>query len=221
MTVPERPLRLGEVLAETVRLYGERAWGVLGVGAVAAVVLAFDLPDAAQVLLAAWVMTACFAAVARLASGDSFAEAWAQVALRSPVLAVLALVVGVPFSLGWIDPILLLLSTAWLAFAGFSIPIAVLERAPAAAGWPAQLRYVLERSTTLARAHYLHALGVAVTLVIVYVLFGALLGGLLVSFADNGGAAVAALVRLVLVPFVLLGLSVLYFEQRARSAPAA
>ena len=41
--------------------------------------------------------------------------------------------------------------------------------------------------------------------------------GLLEGFADNGGLAATTLVQIVLAPFFFLGLSVLYFEQKARA----
>ena len=40
----------------------------------------------------------------------------------------------------------------------------------------------------------------------------------LVGFADNGRVIAAALVQVVLAPFFFIGLSVLYYEQRARAA---
>jgi hypothetical protein len=52
----------------------------------------------------------------------------------------------------------------------------------------------------------------------IYLVFGTLIVGALVGFADNGQVAAGALVQLVLAPFFFLGLSVLYFEQRARVA---
>ncbi len=51
----------------------------------------------------------------------------------------------------------------------------------------------------------------------IYVFFGQLLVALLRGFADNGGLAATALVQIVLAPFFFLGLSVLYFEQKARA----
>ena len=51
----------------------------------------------------------------------------------------------------------------------------------------------------------------------IYVFFGQLLVALLQGFADNGGLAATTLVQIVLAPFFFLGLSVLYFEQKARA----
>jgi hypothetical protein len=223
---PDRPLRLGELFAETVHLYRARLWAALGLGGVVAgtLLLAFLTGNVVGfVVLGALGFTAAFGAAARLAAGDPFVEAWAQVGVRAPVLLVLAFVVAVPFTLGRIDPILLLLAVAWLAFTGFSIPVAVLERDPEATNWFGRLAFALYRSVVLARAEYLHALGVAAALVLVYLLFGNVLERALIGFADNTSLTATLLVQVVLAPFFFLGLSVLYFEQRARAAarPAA
>ena len=216
----DRPLRLGEVLAEAIRIYGARPWAALGVGAfVGAMLLLGALTGHVVGFVAAIsvAFTLAFGVSARLVSGDGFREAWAQTIVRSPVLLPLTVVVGLPFTLGRIDPLLLLFAVAWLAVSCFSIPVAMLERPPAGDSWFERLGFALQRSLRLARAEYLHALGVAAALVMIYVFFGVLLAGLLEGFADNGGLAATTLVQIVLAPFFFLGLSVLYFEQKARA----
>ncbi len=220
MSPPERPLRLGEVLAETIRIYGERPLAAFGLGAVEAVafLVAEALPALVGVLVLALAFTATYGAAARLVSGDSFAEAWAQVGLRAPVLLVLTLVVAVPFAIAVGYLFLLLLAVFWLALAGFAVPVTMLERSPAAEGFFDRLAYALYRSIRLARAEYLHAVGVAAGLIIAYLLVGNVIGAALVGFADNGRLAAGSLVQLVLAPLFFIGLAVLYYEQRARAA---
>lgn len=220
MSPPDRPLRLGELLAETVRIYGERPPAALGLGAVEAA--AFLVADAAPallgVLLLALAFTATFAAAARIVSGDSFAEAWAQVGVRAPVLLVLTFVVAVPFAIAVGYLFLLVLAVLWIALAGFAVPVTMLERDASVQGFFDRLAYALYRSIRLARAEYLHAAGVAAALVLLYLLLGNVIGAALVGFADNGRLAAGALVQLVLAPLFFLGLAVLYYEQRARAA---
>ncbi|MGH2996477.1 MAG: hypothetical protein ACRDM9_09190, partial [Gaiellaceae bacterium] len=96
--------------------------------------------------------------------------------------------------------------------------IAMLERDPDGEGWFGRLSYALYRSVALARAEYLHAVGVVAALVLLSLLLGILLAAALVGFAENGRVVSAALAQVVLAPFFFLGLSVLYFEQRARAA---
>lgn len=220
MTTVDRPLRLGELLAQTVHLYGERFRAVVGLGLVLAG--SFAVADIighliAFVAVAALAFTGAYAAAARIVAGDRFAEAWAQVGLRVPVLLVLSLVVAVPFVLGRIDPVLFIFAVAWLAFVGLSIPVAMLERDPEATSWYGRLGFALSRSVGLARAEYWHALGVVAALVILYLVLGPLLAVLLVGFANNGRFAAITIANAVIGPFFFFGLTVFYFEQRARA----
>jgi len=222
----EKPLRLGEVLAETVRVYGERRWAALGVGAIASAgfALALGVPEVLAIVVIALAFTACYAAATRVLAGDTFTESMAQVALRSPVLAVLAAVVSVPFALAIFtrpaDPlaglILLFFAIAWLVFVGLSIPVAVAEPVESPS-WFARLGRSLHRSVELARAEFFHAVGITAAFVLVYGLLGPLLAALLVGFAENGRTVAFLLSQVVLAPFFFLGLAVLYFEQSARA----
>ena len=218
MTTIDRPLGLGEVLAETVELYGRRIWALVGTGAVlaASIVAASVVPIGIDLVLVALGLVGCYAAAARIAAGDSFAEAWSQVIVRLPVLLVLGLVVAIPLALALADIILILLVVAWIAFAGFSVPVAMLEREERGT-WYGEIGHALFRAMTLARAEYLHALGVAAVLAIVWLLLGRVLGAALVGFAENGGFVAFLIVQALLGPFFFLGLSVLYFEQTARA----
>jgi hypothetical protein len=101
---------------------------------------------------------------------------------------------------------------------GFSIPVAMVERDAEVKNSLDRVAYSLLRSIRLARAEYLHALGVFAALLMIYLVAAFALGVALIGFADNGMLAAAVLVRVVLAPFLFLGLSVLYFEQRARTA---
>ena len=222
----EKPLRLGEIIAETVRLYGERIWAAVGVGAIAAAgfALALAIPELLAILVIAIAFTVCYAAATRVVAGDTFVESIAQVALRSPVLVVLAAVVSVPFALAIFtrpaDPlaglILLFFAVAWLVFVGLSIPVTMVERVESP-GWFARLGRSLHRSVELARAEFFHAVGITAALVLVYGLLGPFLSALLVGFAENGRTVAFLLSQVVLAPFFFLGLAVLYFEQTARA----
>jgi hypothetical protein len=206
MTV-DHPLKLGELLAETVRLYGERLWAAAGIGAFlgGAVLVAGILGELLLVI------------AARIALGDPAAEAWAQVGLRAPVLAPLMIIVSLPFVLGIVDALILFFSVAWLSFVGLAIPVAMIERAPEGTSWFGQIGFALTRATDLARPDFLHVLGVSAALTVIYALLGPFLGILLTGFADNGSLAARVLANGVLGPFFFLGLSLLYFEQKSRT----
>jgi hypothetical protein len=216
---PQRPLRLGEVFEATTQIYRDRIAAALGLGVFVGAAFFLGLITGHPVpFLAVFSLTftAAYALAARLAFGDAFTTAWAQVAARIPTLLLLTVVVSVPFAISRFDPILVLFAVAWLAVTGFAIPVAMLEEPPDA-GWFARVGHALQRSVALARAEYFHALGVVAALALVYILVGALLAGALVGFAENGGLAATLLVQAVLAPFFFLGLVVLYFEQKARA----
>src|SRR6188508_438829 len=215
----DRPLKLGELLAEAVRLYGERLWAVAGVGLfLAGALLLASLLGHLLVVIAivAPAVTVSYSVAVRLALGDPAREAWAQAGLRAPILAPLTVVVSVPFVLGIVDVLILFFSVAWLSFVGLAIPVAMIERAPEATSWFGRIGYALTRSTDLVRVEFLHVLGVSAALVLIYALLGPLLAVLLTGFADNGSLAASVIANGVLGPFFFLGLSMLYFEQRAR-----
>ena len=215
----DRPLGLGEILAETVRLYGERFAAALGLGLPIAGVFLVTLvtPALLNIALLALAFTATYAAAARVAAGDGLFEAWAQAGLRLPTLLVLSIVVAVPFALGVSQLYLLIPSVAWLAFTGFSIPVAVLETDPSAKSWFDRLSFTLYRSTSLVRVESLHVVGVIAAFVIVEIVLGIPLAAGLAGFGDNGREIAIALTQAILAPLFFLGLSVLYFEQNARA----
>jgi hypothetical protein len=215
----DKPLALGEVIAETIRLYGERLWAAFGLGGVVAGVFIVSgfVPVAVAIVLLAVAFTASWALATRLATGDAFFAAWSQLALRAPALVVFTVVASLPFALAVSQVILVIFAVAWLALVGFSIPVTVAE-GPADDGSPfARIAFALNRSIELARAEYFHAAGVIAALVVIYVFVGIVLAGALTGFAENSRLAAVTLVQVVLAPFFFLGLAVLYFEQRARA----
>jgi hypothetical protein len=214
----DRPLGLSEVFAETIRLYGERIAPAIGLGLVyaGATVAGGLVHDVVSVVAASLGFGITVGAAARLAAGDSFAEAWSQVAVRLPVLVVLSAAVALPFVIAASYLLLIIVGAAWLALAGFAIPVTMLEREGERDPWFRRISLALERSVTLARTDYLHAFGVTAALALVYLLFGVLLTALLRGFADNSDLVAGILTQVVLTPFFFLGLVVLYYEQRTR-----
>jgi len=157
--IVDRPLKLGELLAETVRLYGARLWAAAGIGAFlgGAVFAAGILGELVLVIaVIAPAFTVCYAVAVRIALGDPAGEAWAQVGLRAPVLAPLTIIVSLPFVLGIVDALILFFSVAWLSFVGLAIPVAMIERTPEGTSWFGQIGFALTRATDLARLEILH-----------------------------------------------------------------
>ncbi len=207
-------MRLGEVLAETVRIYGARAWAGLTVGLTigGSYLLTLVVPLGVQILVLAAGFTLGYAVASRLVVGDSLVDAGREVAARAPVLLALTVAVSIPFVLSAPFLLLLVAAAAWIAFVGLAIPAAMVEGLG--------VRDALGRGIALARAEFLHAFGIVAALVVIYVLIGQLLAVTLVGFADNRGVEAVAIVQVILAPFFFYGLTVLYFEQRARLARA-
>jgi hypothetical protein len=213
-----RPLRLGEVLAAAVTLYGRRPWVYVAVGFVqaGALLVSAVTPIAADLAILSIAFVASFAAVARLVVGDAAGDAARRVALALPLLVPLAFLVALPFTLAssWI--LLWLVAVVWLAFTGFAIP-AVMDDDRVRSGWVERLNAAIRRSTVLARVEFLHALGVAASLFAINIVVGVVLAVALANFADNGQLVAVAIAQVVLAPFFFIGLTVLYFEQQARA----
>ncbi len=213
-----RPLRLAELLAASVRIFGERGWALLAIGGLEALVFlgANAVPPVPGLAVLAVSFAVAFAVVARIVAGDGFRSAWSSAGRNLPVLLLLGFVVAIPFYLGFIAGLLLLVfSAGWLGLTSFSVPAAMVET-PADPSWLGRARHALVRTIALARTDFIHAVGVSAALLVVYVLFSVLLAGALRGYADNTRLVAQALAQIPLAPFFFVGLSVLYFEQSAR-----
>ncbi len=216
------PLRVVEVIAAALRIYGTRPLafvciGVLQAGALAATLW---LPYAAAVIVVALAFGLAFAAVVRLVVRDSFLSALRRPLELLPAIVTLGLVVGIPFSLASSYVLFIVLAVAWLGLWAFAIPAAVVET-PDRPGMPGRIVHAAKRSVQLARTDYLHACGVTALLIVMTLLVGIVLALLLSGFADNSQQAAVAISQIVLSPFFFIGLTVLYFEQQVRAAAVA
>ena len=210
--LPPATRTVGQLVAESIRLYGSSIWHALPTGLPIAVAdtLAHERTVNERIvilLVAAPFLTLAYAWAAALA-GDVRPPrgTW----LRALLLGTLVFVPAAIF-LPWF----LLLSVAWLALAGLVVPVVMIENL----GFGAAFR----RAVELCRADYVHALGSLATLVIVFVLTRLSLGFLLREQADNTIRAAAFIADLVVSPILFLGAALLYFDQAARvgSAPRA
>jgi hypothetical protein len=204
--LPPETRTVGQLVAETLKLYGNHFWAALAIGAGPALVgvLNAELDD--------WPRYVVVPTVGSLLWGGSYALA-AAVATGKPLTRMsfmLAVLVLLPFLLqrtfvlpGFDLPIL-----AIFALTGLAVPAAVAERL----GLWASIR----RGVQLGRADYIHALGSLATLVIVIFLTGLMLFFLLQGFGDSTIRVAAFLAFLVLSPVFLLGAGLLYVDQAAR-----
>ena len=204
--LPPEDRTVGQLVAESIRVYGDNFLRALVVGvppALLAVVTAhvsrqqgFVLaPTLYGALLSASLVAACVLVLGRRPPLQRLAVAWfAGCLVFAPV----------PFLvLGLILPAL-----AWLAAVGLAVPVLIVEDIPALdAG---------ARAWRLARADYVHALGSLATLAIVVFLTQAVLAFLL---RGVGGAAVDVafvLAHVLISPLLFIGTALLYVDQRAR-----
>jgi hypothetical protein len=203
--LPPESRTVGQLVAETIRLYGRRFWLALplGLGVATLDQLAGISRDAWLVLMltgGAAVLSASYVAGSAIASGTRLTARSAVTAFAAGVIAF----VPVPFLL----LVFVLPAVAWLAFVGLAVPVAVVERTGVA---PA-----LRRATHLARADYVHALGSLATLAIVYFLTRFMLTLLLHGQGEQTERIAIFLADLVLAPMLFLGAALLYYDQAAR-----
>ena len=207
VALPPAERTVGQLVAETIRFYGDHFWAVLGLGLAPAtlavvganvsrgtsIVLAPTLYGA---LLSASFVGACVLVLRRRPPNRRLLVAW---------LAGWLVFAPVPFLvLGFIVP-----GLAWLAAFGLVVPVLVVE--------DARPRGAVVRAWRLARADFVHAFGSLAALGIVVFLCQAVLAFILRGF---GGAAVSTaffLANVVVSPLLFVGAALLYVDQAARA----
>jgi hypothetical protein len=203
--LPAAERTIGQLVAETIRLYGRNFWRALALGVPLAVAdqltLGATIPVAIVLLVVfapAFALT--YAAAVRLASGRPYPPrrwAWA-VAVGTAVF------VPAAFVLPWFA----LLGFAWFALVGLAVPVVLVEDAGP--------RTALVRAVRLAWADYAHALGALATLAITFFLTRLSLFFLLREQSDQTERVAVFLADVVLSPLLYLGAALLYDDQAAR-----
>jgi hypothetical protein len=209
--LPPETRTVGQLVAESIKLYQRRFWPslALGLGPAATGISIATLPrwgDLAFVLTGGGLlMTASYIGATVIATGvrpgaRTIAEA---------LIAGAVVFVPVPF----LTSLLLIPGVAWLALVGLVVPVLVIE-GPG-------VRRAFARAVQLARADYVHAIGSLATLAIVAFLTSTVLFFLLRGQAAAALAVAAFLALLVISPVVFLGAALLYDDQAARQRVAA
>jgi hypothetical protein len=202
--LPHAERTVGQLVAETIRLYGRRFWPALLLGLPLAVAdqLSIDLNALGRVLvLLAFspVFTLAYAVATTLAVPERPGGGWWTAMLVGTAIFVPAALFFPWFALA---------SVAWLGLAGLVVPVALVERTGP--------RATIRRAFQLGRADYVHAVGSLATLVILFWLTRIALALVLRSQADNTIRVAVFLADLVLAPLLFLGPALLYFDQAAR-----
>jgi hypothetical protein len=201
---PERRT-VGQLVAESIRLYGRHFLRALplgiGVAAINQLTIGVNrLVVGGVLLVAAPAFSAAYAYACHLEPGQ-------PVARRSWLIAIAAgSLVFVPAAL--LFPWFALAAVLWLALVGLAVPAAMRE----GTSFTASLR----RGFALGRVDYVHAAGSLATLVILFFLMRIGLALVLESQADNTVRTAIFLSDVVLAPLLFLGGAILYVDQEAR-----
>jgi hypothetical protein len=203
--LPPETQTVGQLVAETIRLYGARFWAALplGIPLAAADLISLDLTIEGRVIVlaaAAPIFTATYAFACATTYGVRPAPRTWAVALVAGTVAFLPAAAVFP----WFA----LAAVGWLALAGHVVPAAVKEQLGVVAA--------ARRSLQVARADYVHAAGGLAALVLVFGLTRLALGLLLREQADNTIRVSVVLADVVLAPILFLGGALLYVNLAAR-----
>jgi hypothetical protein len=203
--LPPAQRTVGQLVAESIRLYGARFWAVvpLGLPFVGLDVVSFGHSVAVQTLLL-WAFGPLLTAAYVYACALTLPERPSRRVLLTAYLT--GLVVFLPF------PVLLRLyvlpGLALFGLVGLAVPAAVVERLG--------VRASLRRGWQLGRADVPHAVGGMATLALVYGLSRYALLVLLHTQGNQAQNVAVVLADLVLSPLMFVGATLLYVDQAAR-----
>jgi hypothetical protein len=201
---PERRT-VGQLVAESIRLYGQHFLRALPlgiiVGAINQLTAGVDRVGVGLLLVvAAPLFAAAYVYATLLMTGD-------RAPARSWLVAVgVGSLIFVPAAL--LFPWFALAGVVWLALIGLAVPAAMVEGTSFAGSF--------RRGLELGRVDYIHAAGSLATLVILFFLMRLGLALLLESQADNTVRTAIFLSDTVLGPLLFLGGAILYVDQEAR-----
>lgn len=208
--MPELPAPLppdkrttGQLVAESIRFYGDHFWRVvpLGVPVLVANQASVHHQAIGPQMLIYWAATPLFVA--------AYVRACRLVLDARPnrVAVLLAVLIWLPFPA--LRAFYLLPAIAWLAFIGLAVPAAMDDPS-------LRFRDALVRGRRLGTVDYVHALGSLAALVIVVVLADTTLSSLLHTQSATGARVALGLSDLVLSPLLFVGGALLYVDQAAR-----
>jgi hypothetical protein len=199
--LPPAERTVGQMIAETIRAYGERFWRVLPLGIPLAVVDQLSVRHSPGLQMLVW-----WAAMPLFVAAYVYACTLLLAARPNRTAVMLAVLIYLPFPA--LRALYILPGIAWFALVGLAVPAAMVERL--------RFRDALVRGRQLGVADYAHALGSLAALVVVVGLATSTLGALLHSQGDNGQRVAVAISDLVLSPLLFLGAALLYLDQSAR-----
>jgi hypothetical protein len=207
VALPPAQRTVGQLVAESIRFYGDNFWAVLVLGLPFLLldVFSIDQPWQRQILVG-WLVgpLVCAAYVRAAALVSKTFWSWRAYAV--------ALIVYLPYPL---LGVYVLPAVVWFAVAGLSVPAAVAEGL--------DVRDALARGFRLGRADLVHAIGGLATLVLVVGVTRIALEVLLNTQGGQAREVAVVLADVVLSPLLYVGAALLYVDQAARrlEVPAA
>jgi hypothetical protein len=199
--LPPAERTVGQVVAETIRAYGERFWRVLPLGIPIAIVDQLSVRQSPGVQMLIW-----WAATPLVVAAYVYACSLLLKVRPTRTAVALAVLIFLPFPA--LRAFYILPGIAWFSLIGLAVPAAMVEGL--------SFRGALVRGRQLGLTDYAHALGSLAALVVVVGVAGTTLSALLHSQGDNGQRAAVLVSDLVLSPLLFLGAALLYLDQSAR-----
>lgn len=202
--LPPAERTVGQLVAESIKLYGRHFLRALPLGVAVAAINQLTI-DASRfvvgtvLLAAAPVFSAAYAYASQLEAERTIRRSW-LIAIAAGSL------VFVPAAL--LFPWFALAAVLWLGLVGLAVPAAMRENTSFTGS--------LRRGFELGRVDYVHAAGSLATLVVLFFLMRIGLALLLESQADNTVRTAIFLSDAVLAPLLFLGGAILYDDQAAR-----
>jgi hypothetical protein len=204
--LPPEQRTVGQLIAESIRAYGNRFWHVIPLGLPLAITDQISIRHSTGVQMAVFWAAAPLFVVGYLAACRLVLHAE-----PTRTAAALAFLVWLPFPA--LRAFYILPGLAWLALMGLAVPAAMVERLAA--------RPALIRGRELGLADYVHALGSLAALVVVVGVADSALSALIHTQGDSGQRVALFLSDLVLSPLLFLGGALLYVDQAARAVRSA
>ena len=204
--LPPAERTVGQVVAETIRAYGDRFWLVLPLGIPVAVVDQLSVRQSPGLQMLVW-----WAATPLFVAAYVYACSLVLDARPNRTAVALAVLIYLPFPA--LRAVFILPGIAWFALIGLAVPAAMVEGLP--------FRAALVRGRQLGVADFVHALGSLAALVVVVGVAATTLSALLHSQGDNGQRVAVLVSDIVLSPMLFLGAALLYLDQSARVGSAA
>lgn len=199
--LPPGERTVGQVVAETIRAYGDRFWRVLPLGIPLAIVDQLSVRQSPGVQMGVY-----WAATPLLVAAYLYACTLVLDARPNRIAVALAVLIYLPFPA--LRALFILPGIGWFALVGLAVPAAMIEKL--------RFRDALVRGRQLGVADYAHALGSLAALVVVVGVAETTLSALLHSQGDNGQRIAIGISDLVLSPLLFLGAALLYLDQSAR-----